>query len=222
MIEQSGAVEQRGAKPGMMKAWTRHLLVPALLAWAGTGEAGGKIGVVDVARVMRAHPDTAEADALLEKQLREFELEQEELLRRGAALKEAYETARDEAADPALSDEGRARREDAALEKRRALRLFEKEYVDTVRERQKQLTDQEHRMRGRIIDKVEALVEAAARADGYALVLDAASRAMSGNRLVLFHSAPMEITDNVIARIGQDAATAGPPEEQEQLGDDGP
>jgi outer membrane protein len=235
MIERSGAAKGRAgqrawepergkAEPEMKTCWIGVLLL-ALLAWAGTAEAGSKIGVVDVARVMRAHPDTAAADALLEKQLREFELEQDELLRRGKALKDAYESAHDEATDPALSEKGRAEKENAAIETRRAFRLFEKEYVETVRERQKQLTDQEHRMRRRIIDKVEALVADVAREGGYELVLDAEGRAVNGNRFVLFHSAPLDITDAVIARIGQEPAdgeTAAGGGDGELPSDDGP
>ena len=163
-----------------------------------------KVAVVDVARVMAAHPSTQAADELLQKQLREFEVEQKEMLKEGEALKDAYDTALQEASDRALSEAGRASKQKAAAKTRAELRAFEQQYVETIRERQKQLNDQENRMRRRIIDKVETLVQEAAEDGGYTLVLDASSRGVAGAKTVLAHAEALDITEAVLKRMAKE------------------
>jgi Skp family chaperone for outer membrane proteins len=67
------------------------------------------------------------------------------------------------------------------------------------------LSDQENRMRRRIIDKVETLVRDTAEAEGYTLVLDGSSRGVSGTSTVLLYDQAMDITESVLKSLKKDA-----------------
>ena len=52
------------------------------------------LAVVDMERVIRAYPETASAEAILQKQKNSYQAEQQELLDKGDELKEEFEATR--------------------------------------------------------------------------------------------------------------------------------
>ena len=94
------------------------LALSFLVSWASSGLcAEGKIGVVDMSQLVKAHPDTQPADSLLEKQAMEFKAEQREMGTEFDKLKKAFEAAVKEIDNKALSDEARDLKRKSAEEK---------------------------------------------------------------------------------------------------------
>jgi len=161
-----------------------------------------RTAVVDMTRLIKAHPDAQAADELLQKQLEDFQLEQQEMLAQGEAIKTAYIALREEAGNSALSEEGRALKVKDLEQKRAELEGFEKTFVDTMRLRRKQLTDQEARLRRRIVEKIRETVAAYAAEKGLALVLDLAGAGISGVEPVVYFEKTMDVTDDLLKTIG--------------------
>jgi len=192
------------------------LAMVTVLAGSAVGQDGTRLAVVDMVELVRSHPDTASADDLLEKQLEDFELEREELLQKGETLKDAYDNAMQEAANPALSREAQQEKEEEALRLRNTLKEFEREFLGKMRERQRQLTEQEGRLRRRIITSIRDVVAAYAAAEGIALVLDKSGASVSGVETVVFSSPRLDVTDAIREKLNAEAAAPARGEEEQE------
>jgi len=183
----------------MIMAW---LLAAVVLVAASVALcAENQLATVDMGRLMKAHPDSAEAEAHMKKQVEEFEAEQQELMAglekaRGDAI-----AARSEAASTVLSNKGRAEKEKVLEQMIAALREQELAARDTLRMRQKQLVDQEVRMRRRIVNKIREVVSEHAKAKGYLIVVDSSAVGMGGIDTVVYSSETIDITPGILAII---------------------
>jgi len=180
------------------------VLAVSLLPGAGAraaAEIEDKVAVVDMERVMAAHPETKEAEALLQKQADDFEAEKDEIRVKFERLQRAVTEAREAAENKALSDDGRAKKREAADDKLAELRDYDREVAQTVMLRQKQLADRKRRMRDRIVGKIKDIIRAYAVEKGYALVLDSAG-VMDNPGAVLYHTAKLDITADIMRLVG--------------------
>lgn len=170
-----------------------------------------KLAVLDMEKAVRAHPDTADAEDLLKRQLKEYEDEQEELQTKGEAMRKELEAARDAADDRALGEAEREKRLEELKEKLMVLRQHEQRQRETRQSRQRELTEQEARMLKRILGKVQEVVGAYAAEKGYTLVLDAAARNPGGVPTVVYAAAETDITAAIVKLVeaaGKDKAAA--------------
>ena len=156
-----------------------------------------KIGVIDMARIVKAHPDTPTADSQLEKQLEEYQTEQKDMESEYDKLKGDFEDARKDAADKALSDDAREAKMKIAEERLTAVRDYERKIRETMGLRQKQLQEQSMHMRKRIIDKIRRMIEDYSADKGYGLVLDKAGLSVNGVEIVLYSSDKVDITEDI-------------------------
>jgi len=180
---------------------TTCVLVGLSLLLAGRGwaasEIESKVAVVDMEKVMAAHPETQEAEALLQKQAAEFDAEKDDMLAKFDRLKKEFEVARDGAENKALSDEARTAKRELAEDKLAALRDFDNEVRQTTVMRQKQLADRKHRMRDRIVGKIRDIVRAYANQHGLVLVLDCGA-VMDNPGSVLYNAEKMDVTEDIL------------------------
>jgi Skp family chaperone for outer membrane proteins len=170
------------------------LALSAGMGWA----ADVKIAVVDMARLVRSHPDTAPADAMLERQMKEFQDEQKDLEAEYETVKKAFDDARKEATNKALSEETREEKMREAEKKLIAVKEFERKSRDSLSARQKQISEDSLRLRKRIVGKIKNAVEDYAAKKGYTLVLDTAAQSVSGVEVVLYSSDKVDITDDML------------------------
>ena len=185
-------------------------ILPVILAVLSLGgvcvAADVKIAAVDMAKAVSAHPDTKDADALLEKQLDEMETHKSEMVGRLRKLNDELETVHKEAMSRALSEEGRAQKMDVVREKATKVAKFDQQMRRTISEERKQLGDLKSRMQRRIVDKIKEIIKTIAAAEGYALVLDSSAVGISGVDAVLFAAGKTDITDAVIGKFPQAGA----------------
>jgi Skp family chaperone for outer membrane proteins len=152
-----------------------------------------KIAVVDMEQALTAHPDTKDAEKLIQKQIEEFEAERDELVKKFEKMRKDFEDVRAEAENKALSEEGRALKRKDAERRIEEMRDFDEQVRQTTGLRQKQIKDRKSRMRQRIVDDIKALVREYALKNGYALVLDAGP-VMDAFGVVVHSADGMDIT----------------------------
>jgi len=196
-----GCCGRRGRKGiDMRSLWTGLTVLSLFVAGAAPGQ-DLRIGVVDMSRLVQSHPDTANADELLQRQAEEFEMEKDELLEKFKAMRGEFESIRSEASNKALSESAREKKRDEAREKLIALEEFQQEIRETTLKRQQQLSDQGDRMRRRIVGKIVEVVEKHASEKEYTVILDTANRGLSGVESVIYADKTLDITDTVLELI---------------------
>lgn len=191
------------------KVLTGAVACGLVMAIAGTARAEGKIAVLDVARLVKAHPKTADDRAVLEKQAEEYREEQRTMLDKLKGLKDDYLAVREAAQNKALSDAARAGKKEELEDKRIALLQYEREIRETLGRREKQLAQQERRMLDRIIERIRKNVTAYTEGKGYALVLDSSALGVNGIPFVLQSEPKHDITEAVLARFEKAAEETG-------------
>jgi len=179
--------------------WSYAVIPAAAIALGGVCVAADletKIGCVDMERVLAVHPETKDAEAVLEKQIKEFEAEKDSMLAKFERMKKEFEQARQEVDSKALSAAGQEKKKQEAEEKLIALRDFETEVRQTSMLRQKQLSDRKKRMRERIVGQIRVIIQTYAAKKGLVLVLDSAPM-LDGPGVVVYSIPKMDITDDI-------------------------
>ncbi len=168
-----------------------------------------QVGVVNMERLIEAHPRTTQDRAVLEQYIRDFDEERDERLQALQTLSEEFENLREQAEDIGLTAEAaRARRQRAQL-KLDELRRGEASLRELAAQRQQELTNQEIRMRDRVVRDIKRVVRTFAEERELDLILDGGEDPSGGYGAVIFARAPYELTDEVILKLraGRDAAT---------------
>jgi len=160
-----------------------------------------KIVVVDMSKVMKSFNETKSAEALLEKQIEEFEAEQKDMLAERDKVRKEFESARESARDKALSDKERESKMDIAEQKLNILRESEIKIRDRMALRQKEINDQKVRMQRRIVGKLREIIGKHASEKGYTLVLDSAGMGISGVESVVYSRENIDVTEEVLKII---------------------
>jgi outer membrane protein len=186
----------------------RRMMAGIAGAWLAAGAAGHlaaadmKIAVVDMEQVLAAHPDTKEAETLIQKQVDEFETEKNGLLDKFEKMRKGFDQVRSESENKALSEEGRLLKRKDAERKLEELRDFDEQVRQTTLLRQKQIKDRKNRMRQRIVDDIRSVVRDYAQKNGYALVLDSGP-VMDAFGVVVYSVDAMSITEPIAKLLAE-------------------
>lgn len=160
-----------------------------------------KIAVVDMAKVMKAFNETKSAEALLEKQIEEFEAEQKDMMAERDKVRKEFESARESARDKALSEKERENKMDIAEGRLNALRDCEMKIRERMNQRQKEIADQKMRMQRRIVGRLREIISKYSSEKGYTLVMDSSSMGISGVESVVYSKDGIEVTEEVLKII---------------------
>ena len=166
-----------------------------------TASAQQKIAVVDLEKLIRLHPNTAEDKKQLEATLKDYNKQKEQLQSVAAATRKAFEAAVREATNPALSEAAKQKAEAAALEKRQAALEADRNAAEEIRKLQRDLNAQELKMLKRTSDEIERAVAAYAKGNGIDLVLQLPSK-LSPGAGVVYSKPEMDITAAIMELMG--------------------
>jgi outer membrane protein len=155
-----------------------------LLADAAAGEEGLKVGVVNVARIFDEYDRTKASDVVLERKGKQKETELEARMNELKKLRESLELLNEEARE-AKAREVEERAEDLQRFRTSTAR-------DLRRERDKIAKD--------ILGEIQRAMEEYAKANGFALLLDA--------RSILYGEGGLDVTDEVLARLNSQKKSA--------------
>ena len=193
-----------------MRNLSIHFLAAVLaLSFTATAYAQQKIAVVDLEKLIRLHPNTAEDKKTLEATLKDFNKQKEQLQALAASTRKAFEEAAREATNPALSEAARKKAETVAIDKRQAALEAARGAEEKIRELQRELNKQEVKMLKRTSDIIERAIAAYARGNGIDLVLQLPSRLSAGTG-VIYSKPEMDITVEIMKLLGIEE-----PEEEE-------
>lgn len=184
-----------------MRTWIIMSLASVCLASAALAQSSG-IAVIDLETLVRLHPNTASDKKLLEQTLKEFTGEKDQLQARLDAARKAFEAAVRDVQNPALSEKAKKKVEDDAMTKRSTLVDAEREYNETVRSLQRQLTEQEMRMLKRTTAEIEEAVAGYAKAKQLQLVLQLPGEKLGAVSGVIYAAPPLNITTNIMKLMG--------------------
>ena len=168
-----------------------------------------QIGVVNMERLIEAHPRSAQDRAILQRYIEDFDEERDERLQELQEKSEEFERLREEAEDIGLTPEAARERRQRAQVKLEELRRGEAALRETAAQRQQELTRQEMRMRERVVRDIQRVLKAFAEEQALDLILDGGEDPAGGYGAVLFAREPYEVTDAVVEKLlesSQDAS----------------
>jgi outer membrane protein len=194
---------------------TLTLLVSLAVSFLALGaQAQGKIGTVEMSKVFNGYHKTKTADANLKERGADLEKERKAMVDSYTKIKEDYDKALGSANDPAVSAEERDKRKKAAEGKLLELRAKEQEITVFDREARANLTEQERRMREKILEEIRAVISTKAKAGGYALVFDTTSADSRVLPVVLYTSGENDLTGAILEQLNASAPPGFSPEKK--------
>lgn len=162
-----------------------------------------RTAIIDMSRVMDAHPKTATNREILKKQISEFEDERDNMLKKLEELKVDFDKTRREAGNKALNDKAREKSLSMAEDKLVAIREYQQEAREKSSLRQKQINDLRIRMGKRVLEEVREVISEYARKEKIGIVLDSAGIAASGIEVVVYSSDKLDITDDIVKLVAK-------------------
>lgn len=176
-----------------------------LAGWTVTADAQTKqeIAFVDMERVFGEFYKTAQADARLKEQAAAVNEERTAKLQELKAIQAELEAAVMEARDDALSEDAQRRRLRVAEEKQMELKELELEIRSFDKTRRDELESQGRRMRGRIVEEIQEVIDQMAEQRGLFAVVDRSGMSMNQVPVFLYVNAEIDLTDEIVATLNE-------------------
>jgi len=172
--------------------------------------AQGKIASVDFRRLMDNYYKTKQAYAALNDEADDYDKERKSMIADYTKAENDYKTLIDKSNDQAVSAEERARSKQSAEKKMSELRDLDKSITRYSQTAAEKLRDKQDVKRKALIVEICGVVEARAKAGGYALVFDSAAETVNRTPVFPFNSGENDITDAVLSQLNAGASTAAP------------
>ncbi len=186
----------------MMKRLFSLLIVTVFLT-AGSVHAADEVVFVDLQEIFKQFYKTQLAQDQFRQQIDDMNVEVGEMETEIESLKEEIEVLRADSRDETLTEEIRANKRDLLEEKLVDLQKKEQEKAEFGKLRQSQLESQNQRMTTKLFDEIYDKVNTYAKMQGYAAVIDRASKSRMGTDAVLFASAKFDITAEIIEALNE-------------------
>ncbi|HQQ04406.1 MAG TPA: OmpH family outer membrane protein [Kiritimatiellia bacterium] len=193
-----------------MKKYLITALAAAVMMAAPALRAADQMVFVNLNRVFEEYHKTEMANKQLKAQADEFSAERSGKIKEFEELQAAFDAARDDSQNPALSAEARDAKRDEAEEKLIEIRRKEKEIRKYEETRKKQLMDTERRVRNRIVGEIRDAIKAYAIEQAYSAVIDSSGQSLNAVESIVYHDARLEITDKILEILNKGADQAAP------------
>ncbi|MDD2709751.1 MAG: OmpH family outer membrane protein [Verrucomicrobiae bacterium] len=201
-----------------MKLKFASLLVVAIAAASLTLNVSAqaiKVASVDMDKVFSEYTKTKKAEADLGEKVTAY---QKELSGRDAELKrlsDDFNKLREEAENPAFTEEKRAEKRKATEAKEIERRLYHQESLRIKNERERELMETRAKTMRALVDEIMKIIHDKAKKDGYTMVVDKSSMAPKGNPPTigvppfLFLQDSLDITPDIVKLLNSSASTTG-------------
>ncbi len=160
-----------------------------------------EIRVADLEKVFEQYIKKIQAEAALKEQAERFNLERQELVKQGQALNDQYNKLRDEAQDPALSDDAREAKQSQAEDLLGQLQEFQQRLKTFDDEKRRLLDEQSKRMRRTLVREIRDEVKKYAEQEGIDLVIDISGNTLNMEPVILYADDRLDITNRLIERL---------------------
>jgi outer membrane protein len=186
-----------------MKGILRKTILTVLLITLAGGSAWAqeRIATVDLKRLFDGYWKTKEADVGIKEQAMEAEKDHKEMLDSYTKAKTDYQTLLTDANNQAISNEERDKRKKAAEDKLKEMKDDEDTISRFEREARTRLDEKRQRMRNNIVEEIRKVINAKAKAAGYALVFDSSAESANTTPFILFSNNENDLTDAVLQQL---------------------
>ena len=171
----------------------------------GSALADTKIGTVDLRKLFDNYWKTKTAQADIQDKAAQADKDDKAMKEDLKTGSEAYQKLLLQVNDQGISSDERERRKQAADDKLKQLQSSKTAIEQFERQAQATLGEQRQRMRDRILGEIKIAVNAKAKAEGYALVLDSAAETVNGTLTVVYNNGENDMTDAILSQLNAGA-----------------
>ncbi len=181
----------------------RYLILTAvlLIATVASASAQTKLATVDMKKLFNGYYKTKLAQTSLENRKTELRKELKDMADGLDKAQTDYKQLLDQASDPAISDDERAKRKQAAADKAKEINTHRGALDQFQRQAEAQLGDQSQRMSANLVSEIQKAVADKAKAGGYSVVLNSASV----ETVVYANAGDNDLTASVLAQLNAGA-----------------
>ncbi|HKQ36598.1 MAG TPA: OmpH family outer membrane protein [Verrucomicrobiae bacterium] len=165
----------------------------------------GKIAIVDLRKVFDDYYKTKAADAQLKDQAADLAKESKAYMEQYQKASDDYKKFLDEANNQAVSGDEREKRKKAAEGKLVEIKELEttiRQFDNTARTT---LEEKKRQMREKILGAIRDIINAKAKAAGYAMVIDVAAESVNQTPVVMYNNGDNDITQAVLQELNASA-----------------
>ena len=172
---------------------------------AATAQAETRIAVIDLKRVFDNYWKKKQAQAQVDDQKADFDKKFKGMLDDYQKANEEYKKLFESSTDQAVSGDERDKRKNAAEKKLLEIKEIEQTANLFQKNSNENLSIQVRRMTENILKDIRELIDAKAKAGGYALVIDTAAQPAAGTPIVLFTDGQNDITTEILSQLNAGA-----------------
>jgi outer membrane protein len=182
------------------------ILAILLVALGATSTAAEpKIAVIDLKKVFDSYWKTKQADAQLKERAADLDKARKGMVEDYQKVVEEYKKLVDGANDTALSTEERDKRKTSAEKKLLELKEIEQSINQFDRTSRSTLSEQQGRMRSRILEDVREVINTKAKAGGFTLVLDTAAESSNQTPVLIYSNGENDLSEPVLTELNTKA-----------------
>lgn len=163
-----------------------------------------KVLVVDMAKLYDTHYKTLEQNAKLQSDDQKANEEVDKMNKEGNALVEEFKALKEQATNPALTAEAKAKAEAEAEQKRESIAQKQNEVRTFVQNTQRSLQQRLQNFRSLMLEEISKVAIDVAKRKGGTLLLDKAGPTLIGVSSVIYYDSSYEITEDVAKEINKD------------------
>lgn len=178
-----------------------RIVVFAVMAMLSAMAFGGmKIGVADMAVLMRNHRDYERNEKLLESTDKDYKRTLEEIEKEGEKLQDEGRRYSEQLRNPMLNDKSKADAEKSLMQLQEKLTEVGQRYRAKAMSCQRELADLRARLVKATADELKKTIDAYAEDNDYDLIIDSAA--------TLHASSAIDVTDGLLEKMGVDPKEA--------------
>lgn len=166
-----------------------------------------KVAVIDLKRVFDGYYKTKLADSQLKERGADMLKVRKGMIEDYQKANEEYRKLMESSKDPALSAEEKDKRTKSAEAKLREIQEIEESVKKFDQQSSQTMQEQQQRMRDNILREIKEVVDARAKAAGFALVIDTVAESFNRTPVVIFNSGENDLTQETLTKLN---ATAPP------------
>ena len=164
-----------------------------------------KLATIDLKKVFDGYWKTKQADSTLKERAADFEKAKKGMVEDYQKSNEDYKKLIESANDVAVSLDEKEKRKQAAEKKLLEIREIESSINTFDRQSRTTLSEQQRRMRDKILGEVKEVISSTAKADAYTLVIDTAAESMHQAPVFLYWDGKADLTEKVLSQLNSTA-----------------
>ncbi|MBV9462745.1 MAG: OmpH family outer membrane protein [Verrucomicrobiae bacterium] len=164
-----------------------------------------KVAVVDMQKVFEGYYKTKDNDDKLKSEAKGYESELKAKEDELNKVKTDFTTLLDDVKNPALTDEVKKQKQDAAEKKAQEGRMLQQQYVSLSQQRHKTLAEKQSRIRADIVDDIKKEIDAAAKKNGFTLIFDRSGMTSTGLPPLLYSTDSFDISQDILKALNAKA-----------------